>query len=606
MQTTLKAEEALQEAQDRILRHMEWQPEGFALFFLFADLLPARELAARLDEQLRPTGHALQRTGDLHRRLPNAPEALIDDTVTKLSLWSSVPGPVWFELHQQPADAAWQRARRIFMARLNERRFLLERDLSRPLLLVLPANARQDIPNIAPDLWHIRVSSHTLRTDGRNDAMTVREATSRAYTSRPTATDAPTPAYDEWLRLMALNTPERVFLPASRQAIDELLNAGRPGDALEVVRQAEAIARARSPNDHEDTDLAFALDEAGKVACAQGDWEQAQRVYTKSLDISRQRITRLGDTPETLRDLSISLNHVGLVTSELGDWTQAERVYAESLDISRRRIEQHGDTPEALRDLLIALNNVGSVASVQGDWTQAKRIYTECLEISRQLVDRLGGTPEALRDLSISLDSVGRIASVQGDWAQAERIYTESLEISRQLITSFGETPKALRDLSVSLDNVGEVARAQGNWAQAERLYTESLEISRQLVERLGGNPQALRDLSISLNNVGGVAHAQGDWAQASRVYRESLEIRRQLVEQLGDTPDALDDLASSLINLGALPGGDAEARHEAETIYASLVERFPMVLRYREQLSKLRAASPGSASPGADSLLSQ
>jgi tetratricopeptide (TPR) repeat protein len=198
------------------------------------------------------------------------------------------------------------------------------------------------------------------------------------------------------------------------------------------------------------------------------------------------------------------------------------------------------------------------------------------------------------------LDEVGNVARIQGDWAHAARAYTKSLEISRQLIEQLGDTPEALRNLSISLNNVGIVARAQGDWAQAERVYTESLQIRRQLIERLGGTPEALRGLSVSLDNVGLVARAQGDWAQAERVYTESLEIRRQLIERLGGTPEALDDLAISLFNIGSLLDGDKEALREAEAIYAGLVERLPTVVRYREQLQKVReemaAASPPAA----------
>ena len=44
----------------QLLRHLEWQPEGFSLLFVFADALPAQWLADWLNAALRPAGLTLQ------------------------------------------------------------------------------------------------------------------------------------------------------------------------------------------------------------------------------------------------------------------------------------------------------------------------------------------------------------------------------------------------------------------------------------------------------------------------------------------------------------------------------------------------------------------
>jgi len=483
-----------------LLRHLEWQADGFSLVFLFADIGPSLQLADWLDQRLGFQGRPLQRH-EVKDDFARDPEAAVDVLIEQHATFSNKPGALWFGLQRHPSDTQWNEARRRYLARLNERRFLLERDLARPLVLVFPADFRPQARAIAPDIWHVRALSEELRAPAPAPAKAQDGPRDKSVPpSPPKHADVDMPAHREWQGMTGGVAAERVFLPTAIRACEELLAAGRPADAGHVALSALSLARQRASKVHEPfalRDLSVSLNNVGQVARARGDWTQAEAVYRESLDLTRQLVERLGGTPETLRDLSISLDNVGQVARARGDWTQAEAVYRESLDLRRQLVERLGATPEALRDLSVSLNNVGQVASARGDWTQAEAVYRESLDLSRQLVERLGATPEALRDLSVSLDNVGQVASARGDWTQAEALYRESLDLSRQLVERLGATPEALRDLSVSLDNVGRVARARGDWAQAEAVYRESLDLSRQLVERLGATPAGLDDLAV-------------------------------------------------------------------------------------------------------------
>ncbi|MGH8582416.1 MAG: tetratricopeptide repeat protein, partial [Gammaproteobacteria bacterium] len=334
-----------------LLRHLEWQADGFSLIFLFADVGPSLQLADWLDQRLALHERPLQRQ-EAKDEFARNPEAAVDALMARLAEVSSRPGALWFGAQRHPSDAQWNRARRLYLARLNERRFLMERDLRRPLVLVLPADFRPEARAIAPDIWHVRVLSEELRAPS---------STGTAGEQRPSpvpasrVVDAATPAYAEWMRMQPSVAADRVFLPTAWRACEELLSAGRPADAEQVARSA--------------------------------------------LSLARQRVNQ-SFSPSALRDLSIALNNVGAVARAQGDWAQAESVYREGLALRRQLVERLGGTPEALRDLSVSLNNVGAVARAQGDWAQAASVYRECLALRRQLVERLGGTPEALRDLS--------------------------------------------------------------------------------------------------------------------------------------------------------------------------------------------------------------
>ena len=523
-----------------VLRHLEWQDSGFSLIFLFADVGSALQLADWLDQRLALQGRSLQRV-EARDNFVREPEAAVDNLVAGCAAWSVQAGAVWWSAARHPSDAAWGRARTLFLARLNERRFLLERDLLHPLVLVFPVAFKSEARAIAPDIWHKRDMSATVRSFSA-PATGAMPAADLPTTASIDST-APLTAYAEWQRMQASGT-QTPYLATGWAACAELLAAGRPADAEDVAVEVLSMARRRAA---------------------------------------------AGDDPAALRDLSVSLDSVGSVARAQGDWAQAEAAYRESLALSRQLVDRLGGTPEALRDLSVSLDRMGGVARAQGDWAQAGAAYRESLALGRQRVDRLGGTPEALRDLSVSLNSVGDVACAQGDWAQAEAAHRESLALRRQLVDRLGGTPEALRDLSVSLDNVGDVARAQGDWAQAEVAYREGLTLRRQLVYRLGGTPEALRDLLVALNRLGGVARAQDDWAQAEAAYRENLALCRQLVERLGATPDALDDLAVSLLNMADLPSGDPPARAEALQVRERLATQYPDVPRYAEALAAMR-----------------
>jgi tetratricopeptide (TPR) repeat protein len=427
MSTALVLDAPTERVAVNLLRHFEWQDEGFSLIFLFADVGPSLQLASWLDQRLVTLGRPLQRL-EAKDSFVREPEAAVDALVAQFAELSAQPGGVWFAAQRHPGDAQWNRARTLFLARLNERRFLLERDLHRPLVLVFPAHFRPEARSIAPDIWHKRDLSEELRAAPApvvNDA--VREVALPA--PAPATGNMDTPAFDEWTRVSSGASTEQANLPTAWRASEELLAAGRPGDAELVALSALSLARRRADKTTDLSsrrDLSMSLDNVGQVAEAQGDWSQAASVYRESLTLTRQLVERLGGTPEALRDLSVSLDNVGQVARAQGDWSQAESVYRESLALRRQLVERLGGTPEALRDLSVSLDNVGQVAQAQGDWSQAESVYRESLALARQLVERLGGTPEALDDLAASLINVASLpAGDAAARAEARGIYQQ-------------------------------------------------------------------------------------------------------------------------------------------------------------------------------------
>ncbi len=492
--------------------HLEWA-QGFALVFLFAGHpQPVEFLRDRLAESLQP------RTLRLTVIAPPTPGE-VAAAVEEILAARPDPGhgPLWVELWRGSESEGWPRARRQALQRLNERRFLLERDVARPMILVLPREERGRVYIEAPDLWAVRCFTAELPAPIEAGSVT---ALTLFRDDPALLSSAPGPAEIEWARLL-----ERAADPASLDlrdgfgAFGSAIERGDLAAARAIANQTLDIARHQfaamgGPSEvrnEASRNLSIALDNVGDIERDLGNLEVAGAVYRESLDLRCRLREVVGDTPQALRALAVSLNNVGDIERDLGNLEAARTVYRESLDLRRRLREAVGDTPQALRDLSLSLERVGDIERDLGNLEAARAAYGESLDIARRLREAVGDTPQGLRDLSIALNQVGNVERDLGNLEAARAARRESLDLFRRLREAVGDTPQALRDLSVSRDRVGEIERDLGNLEAARTAHRKSLDLFRRLREAVGETPQALRDLSLSLNKVGEVERDLGN-----------------------------------------------------------------------------------------------
>ena len=250
---------------------------------------------------------------------------------------------------------------------------------------------------------------------------------------------------------------------------------------------------------------ALALNGAGMLAWAQGDYTGAQSSYEESLAIRRELGDRLA--------VSGSLNNLGILAEDQGDYARARTLYEESLAI-RRELGNRGT-------IAASLNNLGTVALEQGDYASARTLLEEALAIWRELGNTHG--------TAMAINNLGDVALGQGKYVSARTLYEESLAIRRELGDKEG--------IETSLSSMGSLAFVQGDYAHARTLYEESLGIARELGDKEG--------IGRALNNLGHLAFVQGDYAHARTLYEESLAIKRELVHKGG--------IASALTGLGGV-----------------------------------------------------
>ena len=333
----------------RLRHHLGWS-QGFALGFLFvANPRLADAFRWRLERAY------LGRVSTLQTLKPASPDLAIDEIMRLVrespALLDDMAAPLWIELHEHAGDKAWDRARTLVLARLNEHRELLRRRLGRPLILILPQGWQAQARQIAPDLWFIRdfslevAAAATSIADGPSTVVKSpliaaepsenwwrRLLRKLWHPSQPRLSDHPLVA--EWRRVRRKDGSDPNVLNTGWRAIDFLLDQRRIDEACAIANEVLALARQGSESDPRS--LSISLERVGDAARALGRLEDAERAYAESLAVRRVLRERLGDTPQVLRDLSISLNKVGDAASALGRLEEALNAYQEAAILLRR------------------------------------------------------------------------------------------------------------------------------------------------------------------------------------------------------------------------------------------------------------------------------
>ena len=526
------------EAWEALRAQLEWR-RGVGLFFLFA---PHQGASKSLRE--RVTAWLQVRTLRVRQLRAGSAEHLRLEMIAALfdeAKQAPAETPLWIEAEAEPFDEAWNRARAVFLARLNERRGALEADVHGPLIIVLPLTYRQETRAIAPDLWHVRVWSGDLP---------------------------------------ALAAPASSSMPAIRAEVSAMLPAAQSSGQFvggaqveESLRAWQAVIESAGPA-RDRIHLGLGL-EAFDRAFEAMQYSQAKSLAQDLVTLARERASQ--SDYGALRDLSISLNKVGEVAEALGQYEAARTAYTESLDLRRKINAAMGDMPQGMRDLSVSLDKLGGVNQSLGEYEVARAAYLESLTLCRKINAATNETPMGLRELSVVLNHVGWVDQILGSYEYARAAYTESLDLSRKISASAGESPQSLHDLSVSLERIGGLDELLGHFEAARAAYAECLELRRKINATAGETPQRLRDLGISISKAGGVDQALGLYDASRFAAKESLELFRKINTQIGETPQGLFDLAAALLRMLSFLKADDDAkvademRREAHNLLARL-----------------------------------
>ena len=211
---------------------------------------------------------------------------------------------------------------------------------------------------------------------------------------------------------------------------------------------------------------ADALNGAGGVAYAQGDYASAQRFYAASLDLREQT--------EDAAGIAIALNNLGLVARNLGDYARASALLEQSITQCRALGDAIG--------IAYALTSLGEVARLQGDIPRAVMFYEESL-LRWQELDNQGGMATALHNL-------GYMALRQQNTRLALKHFRAGLTIFQQ----HGNQ----RGLALCLAGLAGAAGQMGQPERAARLFGAEHTLHETIGASLEPADRADRDQHIT------------------------------------------------------------------------------------------------------------
>ncbi|WP_417910972.1 tetratricopeptide repeat protein [Candidatus Electronema sp. PJ] len=238
---------------------------------------------------------------------------------------------------------------------------------------------------------------------------------------------------------------------------DYLLTAGAIARTLGNYAQAqewlERLLKMREAEGKDGLDLALAQHELAWLYDDQGQYEKAEPLYKRSLDIREKTLGK--DHP----DVAASLNNLAVLYTAQVKYKEAEPLLQRALDIKEKTFgKDHPDTEGNL-------NNLAILYQKQGRYAEAEPLYKRDLKISEKSLGK--DHPE----VATTLNNLANLYQAQGRYEAAEPLYQRSLAIKEK---SLG---KDHPEVAATLNNLAWLYYTQGKYVEAGPLYQRAIAI---------------------------------------------------------------------------------------------------------------------------------
>jgi tetratricopeptide (TPR) repeat protein len=467
--------------------HIAW-PRGLAMVLLFAGHpQPVDALRERAQTLLRRDGrelrmHVARDTDDLSN--------LVDEL---LAPPNDELGALWIELWRGSGRPGWDAAVSEILRRLNEHRVVLERDVGRPTVLVLPPSLRSHVYVLAPDLWAIR--SYTAELPSPPGVAPARLRFSdllRPFQTRRSREES------EWAQLLARGGDRaRVDPRDGIRALDAAMAMGNLANARRIGLQVLTLIL----RGHVDEDSSLTTDE-----------------------LIRRLDTIVPASPEP--ELVVALSKLAGLEVQTGDLARARALYQRAVVVSEARVDADPSDARARRELLVSLIELGKVELLSGQLEAARTRFQRGLEMSMALVSANPGSALAFRDLSVALEQFGDLEDAAGNVLAAQELFERVLEAREDLVRAAPYDSVARRELSSAIHKLGLIELDSGNLTTARELLQRALDIRERFAGAAPSDPRAALDLLLSHSSF----IELGRQLEDAELQREHLEAAESLL----------------------------------------------------------------------------
>lgn len=337
---------------------------------------------------------------------------------------------------------------------------------------------------------------------------------------------------------------------------------------LLAVAACVSPLRAAPPDDKLKALLALKADIGKKLA--QGDREGAIRLCQEAVEQAGR------DFGEKHENAAFFLNELGLLYLADGQLNEAQARFERSLDI-----RQSAAKPLAL-NIAVCKSNLGELFRIRDDYAHAEPLFRDCLTTFADLLEK--NTSKAQRpDLewytANAHINLGKVYELMGEGDRAEKQYRLSLKV---LDANPDDHPI---HRAFALNNLGWLLHAQGKYDEAEKLVKEALKLRR---DKLGADHV---DVGESLNNLGLLCHSTRRYDEARGYFEASLKIFTERLGPNHPRVATVENNFAGLLRSMGDPGAEARFRKSLELLTRAGDDR-PEVAANRINLAGLYAAA--------------
>lgn len=237
------------------------------------------------------------------------------------------------------------------------------------------------------------------------------------------------------------------------------------------------------------------LEEEGKSAREQNQFEEAIRLHTKELELAKS----IGDSNEVV----VALNQIGTNYRRLGMLGEAARYHFEALARTKRLPDQADSSVRMNR--VRSLNGLGNIYMTIGDMKNADAFFRKALAGEKLLGSKLGQ--------AINLANIGKVKEDIGETDSAWIYYRYSLAMNRQVKSKLGE--------ALCYSHFARLHEKEGNIQEAMAEYQHTIDM-------LAESPDDWHKLDATLN-LARLYFKQGDGVMAKDLLKQSETVAEHI-----------------------------------------------------------------------------
>lgn len=305
-----------------------------------------------------------------------------------------------------------------------------------------------------------------------------------------------------------------------------------PELALQAYIESRDIVRGLRHSDSSGKHLglyAVTLIKLGEISQVKnGVGSEAAKDYFLEALQCREKLVSESYDPGKEWSLCDPLHFLGHWYCANADFENAMKVYSRSLKIREKFFIQDPSLTRH-RFYAYALQAVGNIHLLKKNYAQADEFLQKALDIREQLFEE-HPTMKQQRDIGLSLHKMAVLSLAQDEFEEAEDYFAEALNIWDAL-TEKASTAEFKRLQAVSLNGLGETVLKQGRPAEAEQLFLQSHAMYEKMFEK--SKVVAVKELlGMSFYNLALVTHGLGEKIQSAKYIEQSLKTRGEVVRE--------------------------------------------------------------------------